>query len=144
MEPFILHAGRMAEGFEVFGNLKPSKEGPALVAVHDHRDTFVQSPIDHGKERKAQSIGEWDTNNAYCQNETAEGSVEIFGQIELTALTDRAVVEKGLEAVDFPDRGGAMRTGQVPRMGLHVAGLLALVASKGDRLSHREMPNLTQ
>ena len=143
-EPLVLHGGVVVEGFELLRGGKPFEETAAAIAVDDGGNPFVQNPIDEGCDRESEAVRPWDKHDTHDKNEAAEGLVKLFGEIELTALTDRTTIKKGVEGIDLSSLTRAMGANKITGASLHFKRLFTLVAPKTDGLSQRATPNFTK
>ena len=62
----------------------------------------MEKPVNQGKYREAEAIGEWHQGNTDEHNETAYKLIEIFRKIELPALACRAMFAHLVNVRNFP------------------------------------------
>ena len=75
----VVHeADVVAERFEALRGRKAFEFAAAFVAVDTRGDTFIQDPIDQGKDRETQSVCPGDEEDTDDKREAAEELVEIF------------------------------------------------------------------
>ena len=68
----------VAEGFEAVGGREAFEFGAAFVAVDARGDTFIQDPIDQGKDWEAQAVRPGDEEDGDHNGEAAEELIEVF------------------------------------------------------------------
>ena len=71
-------AGVVAEGFEALWGCKAFEFGAAFVAVHTCGDTFIQDPIDQGKDRETQAVRPGNEEDGDDNGEAAEELIKVF------------------------------------------------------------------
>ena len=134
----------VVEGPKARGSVKPFKFAAAFVAINTRGDTFIQDPVDEGKDRETQAVRPGDEEDGDDNGEAAEELIEILRDIELGALTDRTLVKDDIEGTYFSHRMGAVETDKVSRAGVYFRITLAGVTSKGEGLFQRAIPNFTR
>ena len=77
--------------------LKSAEFAAAFVTIDERLHPSGQEPIDHGKDRQAQTIGERDKRDANQHDQAPEKLIKVFGNIKLTALANGTRIKNLLE-----------------------------------------------
>lgn len=80
--------------------LKSAEFAAAFVTIDERLHPSGQEPIDHGKDRQAQTIGERDKRDANQHDQAPEKLIKVFGNIKLAALANGAIIKNLLECGD--------------------------------------------
>ena len=89
------------KGLKAIGFLfEPAEFTAAFVAIDERLHPSGQEPIDHGKDRQAQTIGERDKRDANQHDQAPEKLIKVFGNIKLAALANGAIIKNLLECGD--------------------------------------------
>ena len=113
--------------------LKSAEFTAAFVTIDERLHPSGQEPIDQGKDRQAQTIGERDKRDANQHDQAPEKLIKVFGNIKLAALADGAIIKNLLECGDSaPARATARAVQRRLVMKLKGGILLAPRAMAGD------------
>ena len=80
--------------------LKSAEFAAAFVTIDERLHPSGQEPIDHCKDRQAQTIGERDKRDANQHDQAPEKLIKVFGNIKLAALANGAIIKNLLECGD--------------------------------------------